>query len=79
MVGIAKFLVTNSFLIFLHFFVFLRAHRTKWDMAEELEWLVMHHFKGSKKVTIIWNNLNTHTKGALYQMFPPEYWYGHNS
>jgi len=43
--------------------VSVREHRTKLDMAEQLERLVMHDFKDAKKVTIIWDHLNTHTKG----------------
>ena len=53
--------------------VSVRAHRTKRDWAEEIERLVMHDFKDAEKVTIILDNLNTHTKGALYTRFPPEY------
>ena len=33
----------------------------------------MHDFKEAKKVTILLDNLNTHTKGALYTRFEPEY------
>jgi hypothetical protein len=53
--------------------VSVREHRTKLDLAEELEQLVMHDFADAKKVTIVWDNLNTHTKGALYKRFSPEY------
>jgi hypothetical protein len=53
--------------------VSVREHRTKRDWAEEIERLVMHDFKDAKKVTIILDNLNTHTKGALYTRFPPDY------
>ena len=27
----------------------------------------------AEKVTLLWDNLNTHTKGALYTRFSPEY------
>jgi len=53
--------------------VSVREHRTKRDWAEEIEQLVMHDFASAKKVTIILDNLNTHTKGALYTRFLPEY------
>jgi hypothetical protein len=53
--------------------VSVREHRTKRDWAEEIEQLVMHDFADAKKVTIVLDNLNTHTKGALYKRFPPEY------
>ena len=53
--------------------VSIREHRKKRDWAEEIEWLVMHRFKDAKKVTIILDNLNVHTKGALYTRFEPMY------
>jgi hypothetical protein len=53
--------------------VAVREHRTKRDWAEEIEQLVMHDFASAKKVTIVLDNLNTHTKGALYTRFLPEY------
>jgi hypothetical protein len=53
--------------------VSVRKRRTKRDWAEEIERLVMHDFKDAIKVTIILDNLNVHTKGALYARFPPEY------
>ena len=53
--------------------VSVRAHRTKMDWAEETERLVMHDFADAKKVTIVLDNLNTHTKGALYTRFEPNY------
>jgi hypothetical protein len=53
--------------------VSVRKHRTKSDWAEEIERLVMHDFRDANKVTIILDNLNTHTKGALYTRFPPDY------
>ena len=53
--------------------VSVREQRTKRDLAEELERLVMHDFADAEKVTLLWDNLNTHTKGALYTRFSPEY------
>jgi hypothetical protein len=53
--------------------VAVREQRTKRDWAEEIEQLVMHDFKDAQKVTIVLDNLNTHTKGALYTRFKPEY------
>ena len=44
--------------------VSVREHRTKRDMAEELEQLVMHDFKDAKKVTIIWDNFSIVFWGA---------------
>ena len=49
--------------------VSVREQRTKRDLAEELERLVMHDFvlktailADAEKVTLLWDNLNTHTK-----------------
>ena len=53
--------------------VSVRERRTKRDLAEELERLVMHDFADAEKVTLVWDNLNTHTKGALDKRFEPEY------
>ena len=53
--------------------VSVREHRTKPDWAEEVEQLVMRDFAYAKKVTIVLDNLNTHTEGALYTRFKPEY------
>lgn len=53
--------------------VSVRNHRTKQDWADEIERLVMHDFANADKVTIILDNLNTHTKGALYTRFEPAY------
>ena len=53
--------------------VSVREQRTKRDWAEEMEQLVMHDFADAEKVTIVLDNLNTHTKGALYTRFSPEY------
>jgi hypothetical protein len=53
--------------------VTVRRRRTKRDWAEEIEWLVMHDFRDAKKITILSDNLNTHTKGALYKRYPAEY------
>jgi hypothetical protein len=53
--------------------VTVRERRTKIDWAEEVEQLVMHDFEHATKVTLILDNLNTHTMGALYERFKPEY------
>jgi hypothetical protein len=68
---VSVFMFVAPFLNWRH--VSVRAHRTKRDWAEEIERLVMHYFKDAEKVTIILDNLNTHTKGALYTRFPPQY------
>jgi len=53
--------------------VSVRKHRTKRDYAEEVERLVMDDFADAKKVTIIEDNLNIHTKGVLSTRFEPSY------
>ena len=53
--------------------VVAREQRKKTDWAEEIEQLVMHDFASAEKVTIVLDNLNTHTKGAFYTKFKPEY------
>ena len=53
--------------------VSVREQRTKWDWAEEIEQLVMRDFGSAEKVTIVLDNLNTHTKGSFYTRFKPDY------
>ena len=45
-------------------------HRTKADFAAVCEEIV-RMFPKAKKITLICDNLNTHTYGALYLAFPP--------
>jgi hypothetical protein len=49
-----------------------RAHRTKVDWAIEVAALLDTRYAASPKVTLVCDNLNTHTKGAFYTAFPPE-------
>jgi hypothetical protein len=49
-----------------------RPHRTKVDWAEEMAELLKGRYAGAKKVIVICDNLNTHTKGAFYETFPAE-------
>lgn len=53
--------------------VSVREQRTKLEWAEEIEQLVMVDFKDADKVTLVLDNLNTHTPGAFYKRFEPEY------
>ena len=46
-------------------FYYNRMSQCVW--AEEIEQLVMHDFKLAKKITILLDNLNTHTKGVRWQ------------
>lgn len=49
-----------------------RSRRTKHDWAEEVAHLLDTRYAGVERVTRVCDNLNTHTKGALYEAFPPE-------
>ena len=46
--------------------------RTKVDWALEMEALLTTRYKKAKKVILVCDNLNTHTKGAFYEAFPPD-------
>ena len=49
-----------------------RPRRTKHDWAEEVAFLLDDRYAGTQRVTLVCDNLNTHTKGAFYEAFPPE-------
>ncbi len=49
-----------------------RARRTKVDWALEVAQLLDTRYAKCPKVTLVSDNLNTHTKGAFYEAFPPE-------
>lgn len=48
-----------------------REHRTKQDWAVEVAHLLDTRYASCKQVTIVLDNLNTHTKGAFYEAFNP--------
>ena len=48
-----------------------RPQRTKIDWALEMARLLDTRYKKAKKVVLVSDNLNTHTKGAFYLTFPP--------
>jgi hypothetical protein len=52
--------------------VTVTARRTKVDFAQQMKVLVDEHFPQAEMVTVVLDNLNTHTKGALYDAFPAE-------
>jgi hypothetical protein len=52
--------------------VSVRDRRTKVDWAQEVEALLRTRYKSAKKVILVSDNLNTHTKGAFYETFEPE-------
>jgi DDE superfamily endonuclease len=49
-----------------------RERRTKVDWAIEVAQLLDARYAACAKVTLVCDNLNTHTKGAFYTAFPPE-------
>ena len=48
-----------------------RERRTKVDWAQEMEYLLRTRYASAKKVILVCDNLNTHTKGAFYETFEP--------
>lgn len=50
--------------------VSVRPRRTKIDWAEEVAQLLRTRYQDAKKVNLICDNLNTHTRGAFYEAFP---------
>ena len=51
----------------------VRERRTKVDWAVEMEELLRTRYADAEKVILVCDNLNTHTMGAVYEAFPPEY------
>ena len=49
-----------------------RAHRTKVDWALEVAHLLDTRYADCEVVTLVMDNLNTHTKGAFYEAFEPD-------
>lgn len=52
--------------------VSVREHRTKKDWAEEIKYLLTEVYPDNEKIILVMDNLNTHTKAALYENFPAE-------
>ena len=46
--------------------------RTKKDYAEFMDWLEKPHYSHREKITLIQDNLNTHTMGSFYEHLPKE-------
>ena len=49
----------------------VRKRRTKEDWAHEVAHLLDTRYADSYKITLLMDNLNTHTKGAFYTVFEP--------
>lgn len=52
--------------------VHVRPQRTKVDWALEIAELLRTRYAKAEQVVLACDNLNTHTKGAFYEAFPPE-------
>lgn len=48
-----------------------RPQRTKADWAQEVATLLDGRFAHCPRITLVCDNLNTHTPGAFYEVFPP--------
>lgn len=64
--------------LFLHFqpltgwrHVAVTERRTKYDFAWQMKELVDVHFPKAIRIRVVMDNLNTHTKAALYEAFAP--------
>ena len=51
--------------------VAVREQRTRLDWAYEVRGLLDGRYVGVPKVTLVMDNLNTHTMGSFYEAFPP--------
>jgi len=49
-----------------------RLRRTKSDWAAEVATLLDGRYAECERITLVCDNLNTHTKGAFYEVFAPE-------
>ena len=49
-----------------------RSQRTKVDWALEVGHLLDTRYANCERITLVMDNLNTHTKGVFYEAFPPE-------
>ena len=49
-----------------------RPRRTKDDWAHEVAHLLDTRYADNERITLVCDNLNTHTKGAFYEAFPPD-------
>jgi hypothetical protein len=52
--------------------VSVRVSKTKADWAVEMARLLEGRYAGCEKVILVCDNLNTHTRGAFYEVFEPE-------
>ena len=50
----------------------VREHRKKVDWATEVARVLDKRYAECDQITLVCDNLNTHTKGAFYEAYPPE-------
>ena len=50
----------------------VREHRTAFDWAEEIQYLVDDMYSDAEKIVLVMDNLNTHKPASLYKKFKPE-------
>lgn len=53
-------------------YVEIKKHKTKKDWALFIKVLADRQYKDAKKITLVMDNLNTHSPAALYEVFNPE-------
>jgi len=53
-------------------YVSVTDHRTRVDWALEIKNLLDHHYPNAEKVTLVMDNLNTHSGASFYEAFPPD-------
>ncbi len=52
--------------------VAVNEHRTRKDGAVQIKEMLLERYSNAIKVRLVMDNLNTHTKASLYEMFEPE-------
>jgi len=53
-------------------FIEIRERKTRKDWAEFIKWITDEKYPAVKKITLVMDNLKTHTTGALYERYSPE-------
>lgn len=53
-------------------YVEVRQRRTAADYAEFMQNLIRKHYRHVEYIRLVQDNLNTHTPGSFYQVFPPD-------
>jgi hypothetical protein len=68
--------VCNLFIFYEPFggqrYISITDRRTKLDWAFQIKELLDCHYRHSRKIVLVMDNLNTHNGGSLYEAFPPQ-------